>query len=76
MDQNLPQPPERRPRRGGKAAYLLGMGPIPAPRPEEVAVGRAIYALDHPELLEVQQEKVNLQLLEDNHGISLCSFCY
>lgn len=69
MDQYLPQPPERRPR-GGMAAYLLGMGPIPAPRPEEVAVGRAIYALDHPELLEVQQENVNLQLPEDNHGIS------
>lgn len=31
------------------AAYLLGMGPMPAPRPEEIAVARAIYALDHPD---------------------------
>jgi hypothetical protein len=32
------------------AAYLLGMGPMPPPRPEEIAVARAMYYLDRPEV--------------------------
>jgi hypothetical protein len=48
----------------GMAAYLLGMGPMPAPRAEEIAVARAIYALDHPD-----DDNLDLPLpVQDVHG--------
>lgn len=34
---------------GQMAAYLLGMGPMPPPQPEEVAVALANHALDYPD---------------------------
>ena len=40
----------RQPRRqpGQMAAYLLGMGPMPPPTQEEIAVATANYLLDNP----------------------------
>ena len=40
---NFPQPRNG----GGMAAYLLGMGPMPPPRPQDVAVAMANHLLDH-----------------------------
>lgn len=43
---NFPQP--RQPRNGhGMAAYLLGMGPMPPSRPQDVAVAMANRMLDN-----------------------------
>jgi hypothetical protein len=34
---------------GGMAAYLLGMGEMPAPHPEEIAVAMFNRAMDNPD---------------------------
>ena len=75
MAQNLIQTTQPR-RRGGMVGYLLGMGPMPAPRPEEIAVGRAIYGLDHPELHELDNndnDNIDPQLqrqgMQDNGNV-------
>ena len=59
MDRNFAAPFQRR-RRGEMAAYLLGMGPMPPPRPEEIAVAKAIHDLDRLE--EFSEENIDPRL--------------
>lgn len=57
MAQNLPQAPQPQQRRG-LAAYLLGMGPMPAPSQKEIAVATVIHGLDHPESIELKHDNI------------------
>ena len=44
---NFPPTQPRNP--GGMAAYLLGMAPMPPPRPQDIAVAMANRMLDNPD---------------------------
>ena len=39
---------------GQMAAFLLGMGPLPPPQPQDVAVALANHMLDHPDNIDPQ----------------------
>lgn len=47
-DPNYNFPPARAQNHGGMAAYLLGMGPMPPPQPQDLAVAMANHMLDNP----------------------------
>ena len=71
-------PPQPRREPAQRAAYLLGMGPMPPPRPQEVAVAAAVHLLDHGSGNDSDEENIDPQLRRqeqtqayEDKGISL-----
>ena len=66
--------PQRR-NGGGVAAYLLGMGPMPPPQPQDIAVGMANHLLDHqaagPGLDDDADENIDPQLQGQQPGLAV-----
>ncbi|EDR12464.1 uncharacterized protein LACBIDRAFT_311891 [Laccaria bicolor S238N-H82] len=55
-------PPQSQREPAQQAAYLLGMGPMPPPRPQEVAVAAAMHLLNHNSPDDSDEENIDPQL--------------
>jgi len=66
MAQYLPQAQAHPQQRGGLAGYLLGMGPMPAPGQQEIAIAGAIHGLDNPKLtFDLEGDNIDPQPREE-----------